>query len=227
MALKAFRPIIQQSAVRVRSDNQTVVALIRKQGTVRSKSLHLLTTQVLTWARHHQIHLLPQYLPGSLNVLADRLSRPNKPLATEWSLKPSVVQSIFLKLGRPNIDLFATAQNFKLPTYVSPEQDPQAFAVDALSLDWKGMFAYAFPPVPLLIKVLQKFQHSQCTLILVAPFWPRMPWFASIQQNATEAPIPLPQDPQLLSQILGNGRLIYHPNPDLFHLHAWRISSLL
>jgi hypothetical protein len=53
--------------------------------------------------------------------------------------------SIVLHWGNSNIDLFATSLNFKVTTFVSPVPDPRAYAVDAMSLSWEGMFAYAFP----------------------------------------------------------------------------------
>ena len=44
------------------------------------------------------------------------------------------------------MDLFATRYNHKLPQFVSPVPDPQAWAVGALSLSWEGLDPYAFPP---------------------------------------------------------------------------------
>jgi hypothetical protein len=42
-----------------------------------------------------------------------------------------------------HVDLFATSLNHKMETFVSPVPDPLAFAVDAMSLSWDGMFAYS------------------------------------------------------------------------------------
>jgi hypothetical protein len=64
---------------------------------------------------------------------------------------------------RPHLDLFATSLNHKLDTFVSPVPDPLAYAVDVMSISWKGMFAYAFPPFRFLSQVLQKVAHSYCT----------------------------------------------------------------
>ena len=111
------------------------------------------------------------HLPGILNVLADRLSRPNTVLTTEWCLNEGVTQSLWAKWERPHIDLFATKANCRLQTFVSPVRDPQAFAVEALSLDWRGMFAYVFPPPKMLPQVLQKALESRpFKMILVAPY---------------------------------------------------------
>ena len=54
------------------------------------------------------------------------------------------------------MDLFANRWNAKLPTFVSPVPDPQALAVDALSLSRQNLWAYAFAPLQLLTKVLAK-----------------------------------------------------------------------
>jgi hypothetical protein len=51
---------------------------------------------------------------------------------------------------RPHLDRFATSLNHKLNTFVSLVPDPLAYAVDAMSISWKGMFAYAFPPFKFL-----------------------------------------------------------------------------
>ncbi len=43
--------------------------------------------------------------------------------------------------------------------------------LDALSVDWDGLDAYAFPPAVLITKVLQEFRQSNCRVILIAPLW--------------------------------------------------------
>ena len=59
------------------------------------------------------------------NILADHLSRLDRPLNTEWSLDQLVANSIFQMLNFPKVDLFATRFNHKLPLYVSPVADIQ------------------------------------------------------------------------------------------------------
>ena len=224
-ALKSLFHYIKGMNVKVETDNKTVVSLINKQGTVRSSTLHNLTLDLLTWVSTKNLTLSAAYLPGSLNVIADLLSRPNQALPTEWSLRESTVNYLFHRWDRPHVDLFATNRNFRLQTYVSPLRDPQAFAVDALSIDWSGMFAYAFPPPVLLHKVVQKIHQHPCRMILVAPYWPRMLWFPSLVTLAVAEPVRLPEDQKLLSQVLGSGKLVFHPNPAILNLHAWLLYS--
>ena len=52
--------------------------------------------------------------------------------------------------------------------------------MDAFTLPWEDVDAYAFPPTAILGKVGEKLLDSLCKrLILIAPGWPNMPWFCS------------------------------------------------
>jgi hypothetical protein len=66
--------------------------------------------------------------------------------------------------------------------WLPPVPDPLAFAVDAMSLSWDGMFAYAFPPFRFLLQVLLKIKQSDCKIILIAPAWPKQAWFPPISR---------------------------------------------
>ena len=102
------------------------------------------------------------------------------------------------------MDLFATRDNHKLPKFVSPVPDPQAWRVDALSLNWENMDAYAFPPVSLLGKVVSKIlDQGVHRLVLIAPGWPNMPWFWDLVSMSVQIPLPSkrgePADPTVQS----------------------------
>ena len=81
----------------------------------------------------------------------------------------------------PHIDLFATRLNNQLPTFVSPFHNPLAWAVDSMSLS----LAYAFPPIPLLLKVLQKTEKDTCLVILIALFWESHPCFPVVSAGCS------------------------------------------
>ena len=59
--------------------------------------------------------------------------------------------------------------NNKLPLFASPVLDPLATAVDALSLPWEDLDAYAFPPAAILGKVVEKLQVSPCKRVIKRP----------------------------------------------------------
>lgn len=99
-------------------------------------SLALKAEALLLWCADQNI------IPGKLNKLADMLSRPRGIISMECpTLSHSALEQIWGYWFKPLIDLFATRLNFRLPVYVSPIPDPQAWAVDALTLPWTGLEA--------------------------------------------------------------------------------------
>ena len=98
---------------------------------------------------------------------------------TEWTLYRGTLSQIIHFQEVPHTDLFATKLNNQLPTFVSPFRDGIAWAVDAISLSWERMLAYAFPPISLLLKVLLKIEKEtkSCLVILIAPCWESCPCF--------------------------------------------------
>ena len=164
-------------------------------------------------------HLRARHIPGHLNVIADKLSRHRQIIQTEWALLQEVFNLLCRKWHKREIDLFATRFNHKLPKFVSPVPDRLAWAVDALSLQWKDLDAYAFPPTALLGQVVAKLLDHGCRrLILIAPGWPNMPWFWDLVDLSVQVPLSLPQVENLLTQPFNQC-----PHRNLFNLnlHAW------
>ena len=163
LALQHFKTLLVSKAVVLAMDNTTVVAYLQNQGGTRCHALFLLCKEILLLCLLSHIHLVVRHIPGTFNVLADCLSRFHNPVNTEWELRQVVFDSVVLRWDRPHVDLFATSLNHKLETFVSPVPDPLSFAVDAMSLSWDGMFAYAFPPFRFLLQLLLKIKQSDCT----------------------------------------------------------------
>ena len=222
LALQHFKTLLVSKAVVLATDNTTVVAYLQNQGGTRCHALFLLCKEILLLCLLSHIHLVVRHIPGTFNVLADCLSRFHNPVNTEWELRQVVFDSVVLRWDRPHVDLFATSLNHKLETFVSPVPDPLSFAVDAMSLSWDGMFAYAFPPFRFLLQVLLKIKQSDCKIILIAPAWPRQAWFPELLLLSCARPLKLPFRRDLLSQFKGK---VVHPRPESLHLHAWLLSG--
>ena len=77
----------------------------------------------------------------------------------------------------------------QLPLFVSHVPDPSAMAVDALSMSWKTLWAYAYPPPALLRRVLEKAQRDQCELIHIATNWPQAMWFPLLLKILVQSPL--------------------------------------
>ena len=131
---------------------------------------------------------------------------------------------IWAHFHRPMVDLFATQFNNRLPVYVSPVKDPCAWAVDALSLSWTGLMAYAFPPLPILPKVLRKARMDRPCLLLVAPRWPAQHWFPDLLSMAQPLPLPLHLRNRDLIQPRSG---IVHANASILDLHVWHVCDNL
>ena len=122
------------------------------------------------------------------------------------------------------IDMFATASNTKLPQYVSPIPDPKAWKIDALSIPWEGLDGYAFCPVAILQKLIQKMNTYPCRMIVIAPGWPAMSWFWDLIELSSQPPLSLPLWKNLLTQPHSQ---YYHQNLPYLNLHAWLLDTRL
>ena len=136
-----------------------------------------------------------------------------------WSLHKDVVHQIFLRFGFPQLDLFASKNNFKLPRWYSLNRDPNAEAWNAFSQEW-SLYAYAFPPHVILRRVIEKVKSDRATIILIAPYWPQSPWVSDLLHLLVDLPVILPIRQDLLQQ-----QGLFHRDPKFWKLVAWKISG--
>ena len=122
LALKRFKRLCCNQIVLVCTDNTTVVSYINKEGGMKSGSLCALLCRLMLWCNQRQIVLRARHIPGHLNVIADKLSRLNQVIQTEWSLLPEVFAQICRRWHRPSVDLFATRFNHKLPRFQTDQR---------------------------------------------------------------------------------------------------------
>lgn len=217
-AILAFSDFLRGKVVLLATDNTTVACYLNKQGGTRAPILSRRAEALLLLTRDLNITLRARHVPGKINILADLLSRPHCVLQTEWTIAAFVLSPIWDRWHKPLIDLFATRFNNRLDLYVSPVPDPRAYAVDALTLSWKGLSAYAFPPIPILGKVIRKARMDQTSLILIAPDWPAQPWYPDLLDLCHVPPLKLALSGKRLIQPRSG---IPHGNPDALNLHAW------
>ena len=81
-----------------------MVFSINKQGGTRFCSLLHLNSGPI----HVATMLRARHIPGTLSVIADRLSRQDCPVNTKWSLHPTVLALTFDLSGIPTVNMFAT-----------------------------------------------------------------------------------------------------------------------
>ena len=126
--------------------------------------------------------LLPRRLAAGSPLTPTVKAAPGLPVAdstgpgvlpSEWTLHPQVMATIIRTLGPLHVDLFASALNAQLQRYCAKALDPAAWRIDAFSIRWEGFTGYAFPPISLIPRILQKVRQDRATVLLIAPWWPK------------------------------------------------------
>lgn len=219
--LKCFASHLLNCEILLRVDNMTAISYVNRMGGVQFPDLTATARSIWQWCEHRNIWIFASYIKSSENAEADKESR-NLPGETKWSFSNRAFQSIVTKLGKPNIDLFASRCNRKCFRFASWGPDPEAFAIDAFTLDWSVFSFYAFPPFILISRVLQKIIYDQAEGTLVVPFWPSQPWYPLFCSLLTTDPVYLLPEDNLLS--LPNRS---HPLRHSFTLVAGRLSGKL
>jgi hypothetical protein len=141
------------------------------------------------------------------NVEADSLSRQSW-AELEWKLHPDLfarIQGLWSCSVR--VDLFASRHNAQVKTYYSWHHDFDAAGVDSLHHSWHWKYTiYAYPPVFLIMRVLQKIlQEETSDVILILPLWPSQAWWPTLMMMLTEVPVILPHKRWITSDPSGQG----------------------
>jgi hypothetical protein len=236
LALRRLFPLVRGKLVLVGLDNVSVVSYLSKQGGLRSPSLGEEVVKLLSCCEKMQFSVRGgvEHVPGADSVLADTLSLEGRVSAldskvqgssVEWHLLSRVCQSIFVRIDRPHVDLFVSSHNFQLPAFFSRVADGLALGQDAFAQDWVGLWAYAFPPIALVPRVLLRVsQTPSCRILLVAPFWPRQLWFPKLLDLLVAEPVRLPELTNLVT-ISGTHQEIPWGTIQSLRLMVWQISA--
>jgi ribonuclease HI len=220
--LKAFQSFLRNKSILVQTDNSTVISYINKAGGTRSPVLCQVAWEIFNFCILNKIQLQAVHIPGSNNLLADKLSR-HLLSPTEWELNDRIVLRLFHMWTSPSIDFFASYQNKKLPKFCSLFHHPEAIHQDALSMSWNNLYVYAFPPLAILNLVLRKVASENVTMILIAPQWTRREWYPLLLDLLIDVPYRLPVMRDIVSQQQGTH---LHHNPAELSLVAWLISGM-
>ena len=73
-----------------RQHNSSLLYLQTRRNT--SPNLCVEVCEILHWCLGHDVVITVLHIPGKFSILADRLSRMNKPLKTEWALDQSIAK---------------------------------------------------------------------------------------------------------------------------------------
>ena len=135
----------------------------------------------------YDIKIRTRYIRSATNVLADNLSRVTD--NSDWQLTPRKFWHFSKTWGTHMIVRFASSANRQLPRYNAKWRDGTAEAVDSLHLPdqaWRGEHYWCNPPWELLDDLAAKLRSSGAAATVIAPYWPKKPWFAHLSAMATE-----------------------------------------
>ena len=182
----------------VMSDNTTAVQTINKMGSM-SKSCDDIVRLIWQFIIEHECWITTAHIPGIENVDADEESRKdydNK----EWKLITSAFTRCLNAFSvSPCIDMFASRVNYQMKPFVSFGPDPEAYHVNAFTLDWQEYTPfYAFPPFPIITRVLRKIAQDKAEGIIIVPNWPNQVWYPKLMRMLTDNPLLLPHRDDLL-----------------------------
>ena len=167
-------------------DNQTAVAYINKMGG-RKTLCNNIARKIWLWCLERNIWLSAAYISTHDNYVADEQSRISHH-NSEWEINNEIFNMITDIWGVPELDLFASRLNHKIPKYVSWKPDPFSVGVDAFNMFWGNTFNYIFPPFSLVGKILQKIEEDKADVVLIAPFWPTQSWFSKLLNMLIDCP---------------------------------------
>jgi hypothetical protein len=179
--LSYFKPTLhhlQLRAITIRSDNAVTVHNLRRQG-AGIALLHL-TRAIFSLLEGLDVRVHACHIPGVQNVVTDAPSRLER--TGDYEIRLDVYQHAIATLQvRPTVDLFAANHNSKCPTFVALSKSTAqgAAAIDAFELrTWNEGLPYAFPPVQVIGRCLQRITEERTTAVVVVPKWPGQPWWS-------------------------------------------------
>ena len=207
-----FFHLVRGRHVLIRTDSVSAAAYINRQGGVRSPALHRKAVELWLWAHQYLLSLRALHIAGAQNFGADLMSRGG-PRRDEWRLHPDIVRLIWQRFGTAQVDLFASRENTHCRWWFSlSPRDLPPLGVDALAhTPWPRALLYAFPPLQLILPLLERVRQERLSLILVAPENRSALWFPELAALSRSAPWPVPFRPDALSQAHGT---VHHP-PDV------------
>lgn len=205
--LKCFANHLRDKNILLRIDNTTAIAYINKMGGVRYEHLNILCQEIWHWCEKHKIYIFASYIKSAENKEADISSRIIK-IETEWELNHKYFQQVLQIFSEPEIDIFASRINRKCEKFVSWFRDPEAWKVDAFTLDWSPLKFYAFPPFSLILRTLQKIITDKAEGIVIIPNWPSQPWYPLFHSLLISKPLIFSPSKDLLLSI---DRITPHP----------------
>jgi hypothetical protein len=205
-AIQAFLPELKGRRLLLHEDNQSVIGVLTHL-TSKSPTMMCELRKLFLLIDTYDIKIRTQYIRSAANVWADNLSRVTD--NSDWQLAPRKFKHFNKVWGPHTIDRFASYANKQLPRYNAKWRDGTTEAVDSLHLsdaEWRSERNWCNPPWELLDDLVVKLRNSGAGATVIAPYWPKKPWFLHLSEMASET-IDMPPETDLFfpQKQLGRG----------------------
>ena len=186
---------LRNKNVRLVGDNPKAQKYLRDGGG-RDPVCTQIVLEVYEWANKNGISLLPtetrRLYTGRDLSFADDWSRTKD--RTSWTTTRAARNRMRETFGRPELDLFADADNAAADTWFTRYNQPGTAGTDALAQSWPtDKLLLAVPPFSLIPRVLEHAESEHARVLLVHPVWHAAPWWPHLL-DAERAHLPLEHD---------------------------------
>lgn len=138
IALKRLAKNIKNCEILLRLDNTTAISYVNKMGGVQHPNLQKIAKEIWRWCEARNIWLVASYIKSEDNTEADRESRVKNRHgvgASRLCLSGSH-NSVWISKRRL---IFATRHNTKCKKFFAWDNDPEALAIDAFTMEWQSL----------------------------------------------------------------------------------------
>lgn len=200
LGLRAFGDVLANKRVRCLTDSMTVKAVWRNGGCrgyrPRYQSVLL---RILDLAEQHRLILENDWIPRTLNVEADRLSKLNflgatrgrrrtrSYLSTDWGIPWWIAEAIRAEGWIPSRDAFASNVSRQAEPFWSIEETTGCAGVDGLTagVGWGDprQTIWAVPPLALAGNVVRLLRRARARVVLCVPVWRSQVWWRELEES--------------------------------------------
>jgi hypothetical protein len=152
------------------TDSENVARIFRRGS--RDLSLMRLALQVLEMALRLNLDLNPIWVSRTDPRLQKADAMTKQVNTDDWSIHPEAFSTLQSWFGKFTVDLFASADNFKVSKFYFYTFSADSTGVDAFSMSWEGERAYCAPPIVLILRTIRKIELTKMTGVQLIPLWP-------------------------------------------------------
>ena len=226
--LKSFLSFLAGTNVKWFTDSQNVVRIV-EVGSGKPELLQIAYSIYFSCVEHG-ITLKMDWVPRSLNEIADSLSRIID--YDDWAISDILFQRFNAMWGPHTVDRFADEHNKKVKRFNSRYWNPGSEAVDAFTEKWTNENNWLVPPINMIAMTVLHMKADRAIGTLIVPNWPSAPFWPLLACSKSNQIQFIPQviafrrfPASTDSFVVGrSGRTIFKEITPRFHMLALRLS---